>query len=86
MSYFSVLTCDALAPVDGGTIEYSLPFQRIGYPEGTTASLECNEGYSGGNESITCQSDTTWGLSGGFTSMCESKSHTGEVFLFVQSV
>ena len=67
MSYFSVLTCDALAPVDGGTIKYSLPFQRTGYPEGTTASLECNEGYSGGSESITCQSDRTW--SGNLTSV-----------------
>ena len=45
--------------VENGEVTYSRDRQSSGrYSTGTTATVECGEGYSGGD--ITCQADSTW--------------------------
>ena len=60
-------------------MQYSRPFLEIGFPEGTMASVTCNEGYSGGGN-ITCQSGMTW--SGNLSFTCKSKPQR-EIFLLI---
>ena len=62
--------------VSGGTVQYSQSLLQGGYPEGTTATVTCNEGFSGGGD-ITCQSESWSGSLPGCTGKFSSlKVHT----------
>ena len=63
----TVQTCPDLGnTVSGGTVQYSQSLLQGGYPEGTTATVTCNEGYNGGGD-ITCQSESWSGSLPGCT-------------------
>ena len=57
--YVYSLLADQVCPdlgnkVSGGTVQYSQSLLQGGYPEGTTATVTCSEGYTGGGD-VTCQ-------------------------------
>ena len=60
-STFPVATCPDLAhSIENGNVSYTRdPTEQGLYVEGTTVTVSCGKGYSGGGD-ITCQNDGNW--------------------------